>query len=56
MKKIKGYIWPTLLALAVAVGIFIGGKLHFNDSPEKLFSTNYKKDKLSRAQMTVDTL
>jgi len=48
MKKIKGYIWPTLLALAVAVGIFIGGKLHFNDSPENLFSTNSKKDKLNR--------
>ncbi|AEM70553.1 carboxyl-terminal protease [Allomuricauda ruestringensis DSM 13258] len=48
MKKIKGYIWPTLLALAVAIGIFIGGKLHFNDSPEKLFSTNSKKDKLNR--------
>ena len=48
MKKINGYIWPTLLALAVAIGIFIGGKLHFNDSPEKLFSTNSKKDKLNR--------
>ncbi len=48
MKKIKGYIWPTLLALAVSLGIFIGGKLHFNDSPEKLFSTNSKKDKLNR--------
>lgn len=48
MKKINGYIWPTLLALAVALGIFIGGKLHFNDSPEKLFSTNSKKDKLNR--------
>jgi carboxyl-terminal processing protease len=48
MKKIKGYIWPTLLALAVAIGIFIGGKLHFNDSPERLFSTNSKKDKLNR--------
>ncbi|MDF0714630.1 S41 family peptidase [Muricauda sp. 334s03] len=48
MKKIKGYIWPALLAFAVAIGIFIGGKLHFNDSPEKLFSTNSKKDKLNR--------
>lgn len=48
MKKINGYIWPSLLALAVAIGIFIGGKLHFNDSPEKLFSTNSKKDKLNR--------
>lgn len=37
-----------MLALAVAIGIFIGGKLHFNDTPEKLFSTNSKKDKLNR--------
>ena len=48
MKKKYSYILPTLLALAVAIGIFIGGKLHFNDSPEKLFSTNSKKDKLNR--------
>lgn len=47
MKK-YGYIFPTILALAVAIGIFIGGKLHFADSPEKLFSTNSKKDKLNR--------
>lgn len=48
MKKKYGYIWPTVLALALAMGIFIGGKLHFNDTPEKLFSTNSKKDKLNR--------
>ena len=48
MKKKYTYILPTLLGLAVAIGIFIGGKLHFNDSPEKLFSTNSKKDKLNR--------
>lgn len=48
MKKKYNYILPTLLALAVALGIFIGGKLHFNDTPEKLFSTNSKKDKLNR--------
>lgn len=48
MKKKYSYLLPTLLALAVALGIFIGGKLHFNDSPEKLFSTNSKKDKLNR--------
>lgn len=48
MNKKYGYIWPTVLALAIALGIFIGGKLHFNDSPEKLFSTNSKKDKLNR--------
>ena len=48
MKKKYSYILPALLGLAVAIGIFIGGKLHFNDSPEKLFSTNSKKDKLNR--------
>ncbi|MBT8206129.1 MAG: S41 family peptidase [Eudoraea sp.] len=47
MKK-SYYIWPTFLAAALAVGIFVGGKLHFNDSPEKLFTTNSKKDKLNR--------
>lgn len=47
MKK-HFYIWPTVIALALALGIFVGGKLHFNDSPEKLFTTNSKKDKLNR--------
>ncbi|MGB5237593.1 MAG: S41 family peptidase [Flavobacteriaceae bacterium] len=47
MKK-HYYIWPTIIALALALGIFVGGKLHFNDSPEKLFTTNSKKDKLNR--------
>ena len=47
MKK-HFYIWPTIIALALAIGIFVGGKLHFNDSPEKLFTTNSKKDKLNR--------
>ena len=48
MNKKYGFLWPTVLALALAIGIFIGGKLHFNDTPEKLFSTNSKKDKLNR--------
>ena len=47
MKKYY-YIWPTIIALAMALGIFVGGKLHFNDTPEKLFTTNSKKDKLNR--------
>ena len=47
MKK-SYYILPTIIALAMAIGIFVGGKLHFNDSPEKLFTTNSKKDKLNR--------
>ena len=48
MKKKYQYILPTILAFVLAIGIFIGGKLHFDDSPEKLFSTNSKKDKLNR--------
>ncbi|HEA23528.1 hypothetical protein LCGC14_0999550 [marine sediment metagenome] len=48
MKRKYSYIWPTIIAAAVAIGIFIGGKLHFTDSPEKLFTTNSKKDKLNR--------
>ena len=37
-----------MVALALALGILIGGKLHFNDTPERLFTTNSKKDKLNR--------
>ena len=48
MKRKYSYIWPTIIAAALAIGIFIGGKLHFSDSPEKLFTTNSKKDKLNR--------
>lgn len=47
MKK-SYYIGPSVVALALALGIFVGGKLHFDDTPEKLFTTNSKKDKLNR--------
>ena len=47
MKKYSYFI-PTLIAAALALGIFVGGKLHFNDTPERLFTTNSKKDKLNR--------
>ena len=43
----KKYI-PLLLSLAIAGGVFIGSKLNFNDSNEKIFATNSKKDKLNR--------
>ena len=46
MRGKYSYIWPTVIAAALALGIFVGGKLHFDDTPEKLFSTNSKKDKL----------
>jgi len=48
VKRKHSYILPTIIAAALALGVFIGGKLHFNDSPEKLFTTNSKKDKLNR--------
>ncbi|MFV9551620.1 S41 family peptidase [Algibacter sp. PT7-4] len=43
----KKYL-PLFLGVAIATGIFIGGKLNFNDSSSRLFSTNSKKDKLNR--------
>ncbi len=39
---------PLVIGLAIAIGIFIGGKLHFTDTPNSLFSNNSKKDKLNR--------
>ena len=48
MQKKYNFIWPTVLAAALALGFFLGGKLNFNDSPERLFTTNSKKDKLNR--------
>lgn len=43
----KKYL-PLILGVAIAAGIFIGGKLNFRDTPDRLFSTNSKKDKLNR--------
>ncbi|MFT4850159.1 MAG: carboxyl-terminal processing protease, partial [Sediminicola sp.] len=43
----KKYI-PLLIGLAVAFGIFIGSKLNFGDTTERIFATNSKKDKLNR--------
>jgi len=48
VRRKHNYILPTIIAAALALGVFVGGKLHFNDSPEKLFTTNSKKDKLNR--------
>ncbi|MFS4466417.1 S41 family peptidase [Maribacter sp. 2210JD10-5] len=47
MKKYS-YLAPAIIGAALALGIFVGGKLHFNDTPERLFTTNSKKDKLNR--------
>ena len=43
----KKYI-PLIIGIAVAAGIFIGGKLNFTDNSDRLFSSNSKKDKLNR--------
>jgi carboxyl-terminal processing protease len=43
----KKYL-PLLLGLAIAVGIFLGSKLNFSDTSDKIFATNAKKDKLNR--------
>jgi len=43
----KKYL-PLIIGLAIAVGIFIGGKLNFADSSDRLFTSNSKKDKLNR--------
>ncbi|HDZ04602.1 S41 family peptidase [Maribacter sp.] len=48
MNKKYSALFPLIIASALALGFFIGGKLNFSDSPERLFSTNSKKDKLNR--------
>ncbi|WP_405385041.1 S41 family peptidase [Maribacter sp. LLG6340-A2] len=48
MNKKFNFLLPLIISAAVSLGVFVGGKLNFNDSPERLFSTNSKKDKLNR--------
>jgi len=47
MGNYKIYL-PLWIGLALAVGVFVGSKLNFGDTPEKIFATNSKKDKLNR--------
>ncbi len=47
MSETKKYI-PLIIGVAIAAGIFIGGKLNFSDTSDRLFTTNSKKDKLNR--------
>lgn len=47
MEKLR-VLTPLLIGIAVAFGIFIGSRLNFGDSTEKIFSVNSKKDKLNR--------
>ncbi len=43
----KKYL-PLLLGIAIAAGMFLGSKLNFSDTSDKIFATNSKKDKLNR--------
>jgi len=43
----KKYL-PILLGVAVATGVYMGSKLNFNDTTDKIFAKNSKKDKLNR--------
>lgn len=47
MKLNRKYI-PLIIGVAVSLGILIGSKLNFQDTSEKIFATNSKKDKLNR--------
>lgn len=47
MSNTKKYI-PLITGVAIAIGVFIGGKLNFTDSSDRLFTANSKKDKLNR--------
>lgn len=39
---------PFIIGVAIAAGVFIGGKLNFSDTSDRLFTSNSKKDKLNR--------
>jgi len=47
MNSQKKYL-PLLLGVAIAAGVFMGSKLDFNDTPDRIFAKNSKKDKLNR--------
>lgn len=47
LSKHRKYL-PLWIGLALAMGVFIGSKLNFNDNTEKIFATSSKKDKLNR--------
>ncbi|MDW5289329.1 S41 family peptidase [Formosa sp. PL04] len=45
---LKKIYLPLIIGAAVAAGIYIGGKLNFSDSSDRLFTSNSKKEKLNR--------
>ncbi|MEZ4857549.1 MAG: S41 family peptidase [Flavobacteriaceae bacterium] len=47
MNRSNKYL-PLFIGVALAVGVYIGSRLNFEDNNEKIFATNSKKDKLNR--------
>ncbi len=47
MKFQKIYI-PLIVGTAMSIGVYMGGKLKFADTSDRLFTSNSKKDKLNR--------
>ena len=47
MKSNKKY-WPLIIGVSIAMGVFIGGRMSFTDTSDRLFTSNSKKDKLNR--------
>jgi carboxyl-terminal processing protease len=48
MKTDRNIFLPLIIGIALAAGVYIGGKLGFTDKSDRLFTTNSKKDKLNR--------
>lgn len=48
MSNDKQKYLPLIIGVAIAAGVFVGGKLSFIDSSDRLFTSNSKKDKLNR--------
>jgi carboxyl-terminal processing protease len=48
MSNYKQKYLPLIIGVAIAAGVFVGGKLSFTDSSDRLFTSNSKKDKLNR--------
>jgi len=48
MKTDRKVFLPLIIGVALAAGVYIGGKLGFADTSDRLFTSNTKKEKLNR--------
>ena len=44
----KNYLLPFIISAVFAVGLFIGGRINYNNTTDHLFSVNVKKNKLNK--------